>query len=208
MIDIERQRTAIASRYGSTPHADPVDGGARAELLVLLETPGPRGVEPRFVSCDNPTGTARNLRRFVARAGIDRRRLILWNAVPWLIHAPGARNRAPNRGEIAAGLAELPAFLDVLPNLAAVVLAGRVASKAAPVISAYRPTLRIFTMPHPSPTYVCTAPTVAARIAATLAAAAASLPSCAATERRFGPPPSEIAVDTASVARVVDRERR
>lgn len=154
------------------PRFDPLDGGAAARLLVLLESFGPRGPAPYTVSRDEPTGTSRNLKRFLADAGIAREDTILWNAVPWIIHAEGATNRAPRRGEIAEGLALLPPFLALLPRLRVVVLAGRVAGEARATVAAARPDVTVLAMPHPSPTYVCTSPAVPARIAATLADAA------------------------------------
>lgn len=170
MRPIEAFRHDIAARFGATPHADPLDGGTEAAVLILLETPGPGEAQPRFVSRDNPTGTARNLRRFSAAAGLPRERTLLWNAVPWHIHAPGARNRAPRRGEIADGLALLPGFLAMLPELRAVVLAGRVAGQAAPLLHEHR--LCVLTMPHPSPTFVNTSPEIAPRLVAALRVAA------------------------------------
>ena len=124
------------------------------------------------MSRDNPTGTAANIRRFTAAAGLDRSDTVIWNTVPWVIHAPGARNRPPRRGEIAAGLAELPGFLALLQRLVVVVLAGRVAAQARPVVAAGRPDLAVLEMPHPSPTIVCTSPAVPARIGAALRDAA------------------------------------
>lgn len=166
---------ALRARRGAVPDVDPADGGAEARLLLLLETPGP-GAEPlRFVSRDNPTGTAANIRRFTAEAGIARADTVIWNAVPWVIHAAGARNRAPRRGEVAAGIAELPGFLALLPRLAVAVLAGRVAAGARPVLEAARPGLPVLEMPHPSPTIVCTSPAIPARIRAALAEAATLL---------------------------------
>lgn len=161
------------------PLFDPRDGGAAARLLILLETPGP-GFGPnddgeRFVSRDNATGTARNLNRFLADAAIPRADTILWNTVPWIVHEPGARNRPLRRGEVRDGLAVLPGFVAALPYLRVVVLAGRVAREAEPVIAAARPGLPILSMPHPSPTIVCTSPSIAAAINATLARAAAIL---------------------------------
>ena len=171
MQAIEAFRCGVEARFGPTPHADPLDGGTDAAVLILLETPGPGEMQPRFVSRDNPTGTARNLRRFSAAAGLPRRSTLLWNVVPWHIHAPGARNRAPRRREIADGLALLPAFLALLPRLRVVVLAGRVAGLAAPSLEGRGS--HILTMPHPSPTFVNTAPTIAPRLVATLREAAA-----------------------------------
>ena len=157
------------------PRFDPNDGGAGARLLVLLETPGPAVHGLGMVSRDNSTGTARNLTRFLAGAGIAPADTILWNAVPWIVHAPGERNRPLRRGEIRKGLAALPPFLALLPRLKVVVLSGRVAGEARAIVSATRPDVAILAMPHPSPTYVCTSPEVPRRIEATLAEAATLL---------------------------------
>lgn len=162
------------------PGFDPADGGAAARLLLLLETPGPdphsgRATSdgaPRIVSRDNATGTARNLARFLGAAGIARGDTLLWNAVPWIVHAPGARNRALRRGEIVAGRALLPPLLALLPRLRVVVLAGRVAGEARDLVAATRPDAAVLAMPHPSPIYVCTSPSVPARIKGVLAEAA------------------------------------
>ncbi|WP_156678197.1 uracil-DNA glycosylase [Sphingomonas profundi] len=165
-------RRAIAATGRRVPDFDPRDGGVAARLILLLETPGPGGDGPRLVSRDNPTGTARNLTRFLAEASISRADTMLWNAVPWIVHAPGARNRPLRRGEIREGLAMLPPLVALLPRLRVAVLAGAVAAEAAPVIARERPTVAVLRMPHPSPTYVCTSPQVAARIRQTLAEAA------------------------------------
>ena len=203
---LDRFVAGLRARHGDVPDVDPCDGGVGARLLLLLETPGPGAQPLRFVSRDNPTGTAANIRRFTEEAGIGRGDSVIWNAVPWVIHPPGARNRAPRRGEVAAGLAELPGFLALLPRLTVVVLAGRVAAGARPLIRAARPSkvawasprnlaqsheeakqdcvgiptqsclgLAVIEMPHPSPTIVCTSPTIPARIRAALAEAAALL---------------------------------
>lgn len=168
-LEAWRERAAGDRRV---PHFDPLDGGDRARLLLLLETPGPGGGGPRYVSRDNPTGTARNLRRFLADAGIARADTVIWNAVPWIVHAEGATNRSLRVGEIREGLTWLPPFLALLPRLAVVVLSGSVAGKARDVVARVRPDVHILAMPHPSPTYVCTSPEVPRRIAATLAQAA------------------------------------
>lgn len=174
MRPLEAWRRA-AEAPGPIPHADPADGGVDARMLLLLETPVPRASPLRFVSRDNPTGTGRNLRRFLDEAGIARAEMLIWNAVPWVVHAAGARNRAVRAGEVRGGLAMLPGFLDLLPRLAVVVLSGRVAARAAPVVEAARPGLPVILVPHPSPTIVCTSPAVGVRIAEGLAEAAAIL---------------------------------
>lgn len=173
MLALERYRAALAAMHGKVPHFDPHDGGDAARVLLLLETPGPRGDAVRFVSRDNPTGTARNIARFCETAGLARRDTVLWNVVPWLIHAPGAPNRAPTKDETTAGLTLLPDLLKLLPRLSVVVLCGRVAGGAGSVLATHDPTLHVLRMPHPSPTYVCTNPAIAGRIIAVLEQAAA-----------------------------------
>ncbi|KQP34123.1 uracil-DNA glycosylase [Methylobacterium sp. Leaf102] len=166
-------RRIAAERDAPVPEPDPFDGGVDARLLMLLETPGPRGTG--FVSRDNPTGTAANLFRFFREAGIARADTVIWNAVPWVIHAPGARNRAPRRSEIAAAAPYLEPLLTCLPRLRVVVLAGRVAGLNRPALASLRPDLPVIAVPHPSPTYVCTAPSVAERIRRGFGEAAAIL---------------------------------
>jgi len=169
---LERYRERIANGR-AVPHFDPEDGGAAARCLILLETPGAGMSAADTVSRDNPTGTGRNLTRFADGAGLARRDTVIWNVVPWIVHSPGARNRPVRRSEIADGVALLPDLLDLLPHLRAVVLSGRAAAAAEPVVRHHRPSLPVLTMPHPSPTIVCTSPAIGQRIAATLAETAA-----------------------------------
>ncbi|MCJ2080863.1 uracil-DNA glycosylase [Methylobacterium sp. J-090] len=166
-------RRIAGERDAPVPEPDPLDGGADARLLLLLETPGPRGTG--FVSRDNPTSTAANLFRFLSQAGIARADTLIWNAVPWVIHAPDALNRAPRRAEIAAASPYLEPLIACLPRLAVVVLAGRVAGLSQPALANLRPGLPVIAVPHPSPTYVCTSPDVALRIRDGFAEAAALL---------------------------------
>jgi uracil-DNA glycosylase len=167
---------AIAAAQGAeVPEPDPLDGGVAARLLLLLETPGPRIRGTGLVSRDNPTGTAANLFRFLAEAGIARRDTLIWNTIPWVIHAPGARNRLPRRSEVRQALPWVTPLLACLPHLRVVVLSGRVAGFAQSDLEASRPDLRLIPIPHPSPTFVCTAPSVAARIRAGLAEAQACI---------------------------------
>ncbi|SDA16770.1 Uracil-DNA glycosylase [Methylobacterium sp. UNC378MF] len=164
-----------AERGAPVPVPDPLDGGVGARMLLLLETPGPAVLRTGFVTRDSANGTAANLFRFLAETGIARADTLIWNAVPWLIHQAGALNRAPRRTEIAAAGPYLAPLLDLLPRLAVAVLAGRFAGEAAPALATLRPGLPVIRIPHPSPTYVCTAPEVPARIRRGLAEAAAIL---------------------------------
>lgn len=162
----------LRARFGEVPDPDPLDGGAYARLLVLLETPGPRIRATAIVSRDNPSGTGRNLAAMLDGAGIARRDTLIWNAVPWIIHDPGAPNRAPRAAEIRGGIAALEPMLAVLRRLEVVVLAGRVAGSARHVIGAHRPDLPVLLMPHPSSTIQCTSPAMPARCRDALAGAA------------------------------------
>jgi len=168
----ERMRQATGR---PVPEPDPLDGGAGAALLLLLETPGPRMLADPIVSRDKPGGTGANLRRFLDTARIPRRRTLIWNTIPWVIHEPGARNRAPRAAELRAGLEWLPPLLDALPDLRVAVLAGRFAAAAEPTIRAARPAIPVLAMPHPSPTIVCTSPAIPERIMAALTRASAIL---------------------------------
>ncbi len=166
------------------PDFDPDDGGVAARVLLLLERPGRAVGERGFVSRDNATPTARNIRRFCDEAGLARCSTVIWNVVPWLDDA--ARNRTPRPGEIEAGSRWLPPLLELLTRLEVVVLAGRVAGSAAATVRACRPDARLRTMPHPSPTIVCTHPRFRAQIVACLAETASMLleTSCGARQLR------------------------
>jgi uracil-DNA glycosylase len=169
-LESVRGRLLEAGRV--VPHFDPLDGGAHARLLLLLETPGPGAAPLRFVSRDNRTGTGANLRRFLDQAKIARRDTVIWNVVPWVVHAPGARNRPVRVAELREGVALVSGLLTCLPDLRVVVLAGAPARAAEAAVRESRPEVALLTMPHPSPTIVCTSPAIPARITETLAQAA------------------------------------
>ena len=162
----------------SVPDADPCDGGTASRVLLLLERPAPAVRRVGFVSRDNATPTARNIRRFTEAAGLPRADMLIWNAVPWMDDDPSGSSRPPRPDEIRAGLLWLPPLLAVLPHLEVVVLAGRVARLAAATLQAASPHARrllVLEMPHPSPTIVCTSPRIGQSIASAFAAAAAAL---------------------------------
>ncbi len=62
---LNRFAAALRARHGDVPRFDSLDGGIDARVLVLLETPGPASASTGTTSRDNPTGTARNLTRFL-----------------------------------------------------------------------------------------------------------------------------------------------
>jgi hypothetical protein len=61
------------------PDFDPWDGGVDAEILYLLEAPGPQAVASGFISRDNPDETAKNFFQLNQQSGISRKRTITWN---------------------------------------------------------------------------------------------------------------------------------
>ncbi|WP_447923752.1 uracil-DNA glycosylase [Burkholderia cepacia] len=131
------------------PEFDPLDGGVEADMLFLLEKPGPM-TSPQhkrkgsgFISRDNNDPTAEATFCFMQQAGIDRKRTLLWNTIPgW------NRTRDIATGEVGEGVEELRNLLELLPRIRTVVLVGNKAQRAARVI---RPNLRIFTSAHPGP---------------------------------------------------------
>ena len=157
----------------AVPDADPSDGGTAARLLLLLERPAPAVRRVGFVSRDNATPTARNIRRFSEAAGLPRRSTLIWNAVPWMDDDLSGNTRPLRPEEIRAGLLWLPPLLALLRQLEVVVLAGRVARLAAATLRPGK--LLVLEMPHPSPTIVCTSPRIGQSIATTFAAAVAAL---------------------------------
>ena len=50
LMDLVRD---LRSRGLDVPNVDPNDGGVNAQVLILLETPGPKAVASRFVSWDH-----------------------------------------------------------------------------------------------------------------------------------------------------------
>ena len=129
------------------PDLDPLDGGVGARLLLLLEKPGPKTSPARggtgFVSFDNPDPTARVARRFAEEAGIAREARAVWNVCPWWNGTIGFE-----AAEGRAGLAELPAFLDLMPSLTVAVCVGRKAEAGRALME--RRGLRVFASAHPS----------------------------------------------------------
>lgn len=145
------QLRATRARPSDVPTFDPCDGGIDAEILLLLEAPGPRAVETGFISINNPDGTAANLYGLLEEAGIDRGQILMWNVVPWYL---GNKDRSKIRPatckDIVAASPHLAALVRVLHNLKACVLFGKKAQAAEPLLRAIAD-IPIIPSPHPSP---------------------------------------------------------
>lgn len=169
---LTRYAEALSCRTGEVPYFDPLDGGCRAKVMILLESPSKLASRPRFVSRDNPVPAQRNLKRFLNDARLPRHESVLWNVYPWLPKAECDGNKRLTVRDIDRGIEELPALFSLLTNLRVVVLAGRTAQRAYPLIGRLSPSLCVLTMPHPSPLAVCVSPRVPAEIRGTLSQAA------------------------------------
>jgi len=112
---------ALRQRRGkkAVPAFDPLDGGADAAVLFLLETPGQRAVESGFISRNNPDPSARHMLSMLQEARLPRQATLLWNVVPW--HLNG---REPRRSDLAKARKWLEKLLACLPHLEYVVLVG------------------------------------------------------------------------------------
>lgn len=145
-------RARMGAEYG-IPYFDPLDGGTRADCLFLLEAPGPKAIASQFISRDNPDETAKNFFLLSQEAGIDRRRTVLWNVVPWYI-GTGKKIRPANSRDLGAAAPALAELAALLPALHSIVLLGNKASTAKPSITELRPKAQVFCLPHPSPMFV------------------------------------------------------
>ncbi len=150
---INRLAARIAAATDSVvPGADPDGGGIDARVLLLLETPSRAGgYTTGLISIDNDDTAAANLWRGLAAVGLDRRLVLVWNAVPWYVGSAD-KIRSPTPGEIAAGQGWLRELLDLLPDLRAVACFGRAAARA---VLPLRPELvarglTLLESPHPS----------------------------------------------------------
>lgn len=149
---VRRLRTRMGAEYG-IPYVDPMDGGTKADCLFLLEAPGAKAVAPQFISRDNPDETAKNVFLLSREAGIDRRRTVLWNVVPWYIGS-GKKIRPANSRDLGAAAPSLIEIAALLPALHTIVLLGKKAATASLSISQLLPMAKIFSAPHPSPLFV------------------------------------------------------
>lgn len=129
---------------------DPLDGGTCADMLFLLEKPGPmtsptgKRQGSGFISRNNDDPTAEAVFNFMQQAKIDRRRVVLWNVIPgW------NSTIKTTTGEIRGGIEELGNLMSLLPHVRTVVLVGKKAQRAAPFMTGFA--VRIALSAHPSP---------------------------------------------------------
>jgi len=129
---------------------DPLDGGTGADMLFLLEKPGPmtsptgKRQGSGFISRNNDDPTAEAVFNFMQQANIDRSRVVLWNVIPgW------NKKIKTTNDEIRRGIEELGNLMPLLPHVRIVVLVGKKAQRAAPFMSEFA--VDIAMSAHPSP---------------------------------------------------------
>lgn len=113
------------------PYLAPTYGGIEADVLLLLQSPGPgtddqEGTGSGLLSAENDDPSAGLLAQCLDEAGLDQRRVVVWNAWPWLT-ADGA---SPTSGQIKDGLEPLARLLKILPRVRVLVPMGQKANEA------------------------------------------------------------------------------
>lgn len=130
------------------PDFDPLDGGVDADMLFLLEKPGPMtssgGQGSGFISRNNDDPSAEATFAFMYEAGLLRKRTVLWNIIPgW------NGTRKVTNAELRLGVEDLNDLLPLLPKLRTIVLVGKKAQRAKQLF--VNKNLRVFDSAHPSP---------------------------------------------------------
>jgi uracil-DNA glycosylase len=158
--------TALADRLSTVPdrwapYFDPKSGGTAAQVLLLLESPGPQVSKTGFVSADNPDGTAENMSCLLKLAGLSRKKILLWNIFPWQLSANSVVT--PTDQNLRDAVPATLELLALLPKLKVIILVGQKAKvgwehATVPV----NPAIKIMTCPHPSPQHFNTKPEAAA----------------------------------------------
>lgn len=148
MAPLERHLDQIRAARGpgcQLPRPDPCDGGVEAELLILFHSAAGAALETGFVSIDNPDAMAGHMTSFLAEAGIDRKRILIWNVVPWRVD-----KGEPSQADLDAAEPWLLGLLELLPRLRVTLLLGVAAHRAEPIVRAHASGRVINTwMPHP-----------------------------------------------------------
>jgi uracil-DNA glycosylase len=145
--------TAYVERYqrphpNEMPYFDPDSGGVDAQVLLLMESPGPQVSKTGFVSLDNPDGTAENLSMLLRLAGLPRQKVLIWNSYPWQLSAK--RVVMPGEQHLIDAAPATVELLSLLPALKVVVLVGSRAARGWQHVK-NSPDLTVLNCPHPSP---------------------------------------------------------
>jgi uracil-DNA glycosylase len=118
------------NKFGEVPWFDPLDGGINAQVLFLLEKPGPmtsvtgKRIGSGFISRNNNDSTAEATFRFMHEANLPRTETCMWNTIPgWNGKIPYTSN------ELRSGFECLYELFSLLPRMKVIVLVGLEAQK-------------------------------------------------------------------------------
>lgn len=132
------------------PEFDPDNGNENAKFLFLLEAPGPKAIKSRLISFNNPDQSARNFKKQLELARIDRNKIAIWNVVPWYLgNKTKSKIRSAKLEDIEIALKYVKLVIHAMKSLECIVLVGGAARKAHVAISRIT-TARIFSCHHPS----------------------------------------------------------
>jgi uracil-DNA glycosylase len=132
------------------PSFDPKNGNEDAKYLFLMEAPGPMAKTSRIISFENDDQTAKNLKKLLEAAGIERRDIALWNVVPWFIGKKDGKSiRAATGRDVELGSKYLAPLVEAMPKLKCIFLVGGAARRAHLALSSMT-TARIVCCHHPS----------------------------------------------------------
>src|SRR6266480_3026511 len=109
------------------PYVAPLYGGTAAEILFVLQNPGPGTDDSAsgsgFLCTENDDPTAELFAECLDSAGLDVGRIMAWNAYPWAL----ADGKSPNSTQLEKGVEPITRLLKLLPKLRVVLLMGAVA---------------------------------------------------------------------------------
>lgn len=131
------------------PGFDPNDGGANAEIMLLFEKPGPM-TDPRnggsgLISIDNNDETARSTKLFLNKAGIDRKKIIIWNVISFW----NGTIKIKKEDEFAHAVNELTELLKITKKIKTIILVGKSAQNISKKMNLKD--YKIIKSMHPSP---------------------------------------------------------
>lgn len=122
----------------AVPYFDPMDGGTKANVLLLLEAPGRKAVRlgngirkdgSGFVSQNNDDETASNLFKLLKAAELSRASIVIWNAIPWYI-GDGSKIRHARISDLDKSRPYLERLLLSLKEVRTIILLGNQARLA------------------------------------------------------------------------------
>jgi uracil-DNA glycosylase len=151
LINIVERIRAEQGLSKEVPTFDPKNGNENARFLFVMEAPGAKAVESGYLSFENNDLTAKNFQNQLSTAGIARKDIAIWNAVPWYIgNTEQTRIRAANGMDVKQGLKYLVEIVAAINNLQCIVLVGGAARQAHIHLSQHTSS-RILSCHHPSP---------------------------------------------------------